>query len=72
MIRDTDPVRFVKRIRIALESGSVVVDTYSQLEWRVWRWVRVYVCLTKFDLPNARLLLTLGPFSEQPIPDLEE
>lgn len=70
MIRDTDPARFVRRIQLAINAGAVVTGTTSQLEWLIWRYVRVYICTLKVEPP--RLLLTFGPVSEQPSPDLQE
>lgn len=70
LIRDTDPARFVRRIQLAVDAGAVVTGTTSQLEWLTWRWVRVYICTLKVELP--KLHLTWGPVSEQPPPDLAE
>jgi len=70
MIRDTYPARFVKRIQLAISAGAVVTGTDSRLEWHSWRWVRVYICTLKVELP--KLLLTFGPIREQPSPDLQE
>lgn len=70
MIRDTDPVRFVQRIQVAISAGSTVTGTASRLEWRNYWWVRVYICT--LQLPKPKLLLTFGPVSEQQPPDLQE
>ena len=70
LIRDTDPARFVRRIQLAITEGAVVTSTTSQLEWLTWRYVRVYTCTLKVELP--KLQLTFGPVSEQTPPDLQE
>ncbi len=70
MIRDTDPVRFVQRIQVAINAGSKVTGTASKLEWRSLWLVRVYICT--LELPKPKLLLTFGPVSEQNKPDLQE
>lgn len=71
-IRDSDPARFVRRIQAEINSGAIVTGTASRLEWVTWRWVRIYICTLKFDVPKPKLLLTFGPVSEQSIPDLQE
>lgn len=72
MIRDTDPVRFVHRMQVAIDAGNKVIRTYTYLEWRRWRYVVVYACVLEAEPPKSKLLLTFGPVRDQPLPGPNE